>query len=81
MKSKFKHGLEYIGELISFKVSGTLEDVKQIVIKYQPKRTIFVNNSKATKLEDCDSTFVEVYLLFEPKQAMLLRLSSNIDKY
>ena len=38
-------------------------------------------NSKATKLEDCDSTFVEVYLLFEPKQAMLLRLSSNIDKY
>ena len=53
----------------------------QIVIKYQPNRTIFVNNSKATELEECDTTFVEVYLLFEPEQAMLLRLSSTVDKY
>jgi len=81
MKSKFKHSLEYVGNLISFKFSGTLEDVKQIVIKYQPNRTIFVKNSKAIELEECDTTFVEVYLLFEPEQAMLLRLSSNVDKY
>jgi len=81
MKTKIKHGPEYVGQLISYKVSGPLDNVKQVVKEYQPVNIIFVENSKNLNLEECSDTFVEVYLLFNEEQAMLLRLSSVIDKY
>jgi|TARA_B110000438_G_C15273163_1_gene419317 hypothetical protein len=72
--------LEYVGKQISYRVSGTVEQVVQIVKEYQPRKVIFAETSR---YEDFDKVtvngaFVQVYLLFDEEQAMLFRLSKQI---
>jgi hypothetical protein len=38
--------LDYYGEQISYKVSGTIEQVQQLVKEYQPKKVIFTETSR-----------------------------------
>ena len=72
--------LDYFGEQISYKVSGTIEQVQQLVKEYQPKRVIFTETSRYKDFDTCvdQSAFVQVYLLFEEEQAMLFRLSKEV---
>jgi hypothetical protein len=77
---KIDKSLEYFGEQISYKVSGTIEQVQQLVKEYQPKRVIFTETSRYKDFDTCvdQSAFVQVYLLFEEEQAMLFRLSKEV---
>ena len=77
---KIDKSLEYFGEQISYKVSGTIEQVQQLVKEYQPKRVIFTETSRYKDFDTCvdQSAFVQVYLLFDEEQAMLFRLSKAI---
>lgn len=74
--------LDYYGEQISYKVSGTIEQVQQIVKEYQPKKVIFTETSRYKDFNSClgyiTSGWVQVYLLFDEEQAMLFRLSNKI---
>ena len=69
--------LKYFGKQISYKVSGTVEQVQQLVKEYQPKKVIFTETSRYKDFGMCTnpSAFVQVYLLFNEEQAMLFRLS------
>jgi len=74
--------LEYYGEQISYKVSGTVEGVQQLVKEYQPKKVIFTETSRYEDFDSClnfvTGTWVQVYFLFDEEQAMLFRLSKKI---
>jgi hypothetical protein len=90
MKLTIENGPEHMGNLISFKLTGTPAYIKQVVKEYQDQKIFFVGNSKAaigtvteiwSELERCcisDDTPMKVYLLLDEKQAMLMRLSNNI---
>lgn len=73
--------LDYYGEQISYKVSGTVEEVQQLVKEYQPKKVIFTETSRYKDFDSCldyvTSTWVQVYFLFNEEQAMLFRLSKK----
>lgn len=79
-KIKIDKSLEYFGEQISYKVSGTIKQVQQLVKEHQPKRVIFTETSRYKDFDTCvdQSAFVQVYLLFEEEQAMLFRLSKEM---
>jgi len=74
--------LEYYGQQISYKVSGTIEQVQQLVKEYQPKKAIFTETSRYKDFDSClgyvTGGWVQVYLLFDEEQAMLFRLSNKI---
>ena len=73
--------LDYYGEQISYRVSGTVEGVQQLVNEYQPKKVIFTETSRYEDFNACldyiTGTLVEVYFLFDEEQAMLFRLSKK----
>ena len=73
--------LDYYVEQISYKVSGTLEWVQQLVKEYQPKKVIFTETSRYKDFDSCldfvAGTWVQVYFLFDEEQAMLFRLSKK----
>jgi len=73
--------LDYYGEQISYKVSGTVEGVQQLVNEYQPKKVIFTDTSRYKDFDACldyvTGTWVQVYFLFDEEQAMLFRLSKK----
>ena len=79
---KIDKSLDYYGKQISYKVSGTIEQIQQIVKEYQPKKVIFTETSRYKDFDSClgyiTGTWVEVYLLFSEEQAMLFRLSNKI---
>jgi len=74
--------LDYYGEQISYKVSGTIEQVQQLVKEYQPKKVIFTETSRYkdfnSSLGYVTGGWVQVYFLFNEEQAMLFRLSNKI---
>ena len=74
--------LDYYGKQISYKVSGTVEEVQQLVKEYQPKKVIFTETSRYKDFDSCldfvAGTWVQVYFLFDEEQAMLFRLSKKI---
>ncbi len=72
--------LEYFGKQISYRVSGTIEQVQQLVKEYQPIKIIFAETSRYKDFNMCtdNGAFVIVYLLFDEEQAMLFRLSKNV---
>ena len=83
---KIDKSLDYYGKQISYKVSGTIEQIQQIVKEYQPKKVIFTETSRYKDFDSCldyiTGTWIEVYLLFSEEQAMLFRLSNKLlDKY
>ena len=74
--------LDYYGQQISYKVSGTVEGVQQLVKEYQPKKVIFTETSRYKDFDSClgyvTGGWVQVYFLFNEEQAMLFRLSNKI---
>lgn len=80
---KIDKSLPYYGKQISYKVTGTLQCILQLVKKYQPQKVIFTGNSRYNKLEDCldSSMIIQVYLLLSEEHAMLFRLSVNSINY
>ena len=77
---KVDKSLKYYGQQISYKVSGTLELIQQLVKEFQPKKVIFTETSRYKNLDEClnNGVFIQVYLLFDEEQAMLFRLSKKI---
>ncbi len=83
---KIDKSLDFYGKQISYRVSGTAEEVQQIVNEYQPKKVIFTETSRYKDFDSCldyiTGAWIEVYLLFSEEQAMLFRLSNKLlDKY
>jgi|TARA_R110000851_G_scaffold230041_1_gene382807 hypothetical protein len=90
MKLTIEKGPEHIGNLISFKLTGSPAYIKQVVTEYQDQKLFFVGNSKApigtvannwSELVRCcnaEDATMQVYLLLDSEQAMLLRLSNDV---
>ena len=77
---KIDKSLKYAGKQISYLVSGTLEQIQQLVKEFQPKKVIFAETSRYKGLDECldNSVFIQVYFLFNEEQAMLFRLSKKV---
>ena len=81
MSLKIESNLKYIGEYIAYQLCGYVKEIQPIIRKYKPYKIILTGNSKETTIEEYSpEVFLIVYILLNKEQAMLFRLSNNLDK-
>mgnify|MGYP003325745845 CR=1 FL=1 len=81
MALKIETNLRYIGEYVAYQLCGYVKEIQPLVDKYSPHKIILAGNSKQTNLEAYKpDTFLTLYILLDKEQAMLFRLSNNLDK-
>ena len=77
--------LDYYGEQISYKVSGTVEGVQQLVNEYQPKKVIFTDTSRYKDFDAClimlpAHGFKFIFCSTKNRRCFFVYLR-NLDKY
>ena len=81
MALKIETNLKYVGEYVAYQLCGYVKDIKQLANKYNPHKIIFTGNCKTQTIESYDpGAIITVYFLLNEEQAMLFRLSNNLDK-
>mgnify|MGYP001159708039 FL=1 len=81
MALKIETNLKFIGEYVAYQVCGYVKEISQLANKYNPQKIIFTGNCKEQSIESYEpDAFLTVYILLNQEQAMLFRLSNNLDK-
>jgi hypothetical protein len=81
MTLKIETNLKYVGEYVAYQLCGYVKDITKLANKYNPHRIIFTGNCKTRTIESYDTDeIITVYFLLNQEQAMLFRLSNNLDK-
>lgn len=81
MALKIETNLKYIGEYVAYQLCGYVKEIMPAVNKYNPERIVITGNCKHDSIDSyTPDTFLTLYILLNKEQAMLFRLSNNLDK-